>query len=281
MSANNDNIKNETNKQLNTNDTVYQNNYQHQNNSSPYSIYYTNQQSSQYDQNMNYYYNNTPSQQYQQPIIDQNQKNIASHQILANNAQLPIIQSQQKPQQINPNSQYNQFFNQQQGQPDQNLNYNQQQIPQIQQQIPQIQRQPFNYNQNQAPNQFPQYTLYYSTGNSFTNDPQARILFEDYMKNERNPPEPYNSSIKRIRFMGNFGSFALLIYMFTQIANPVKSKWRLFGEYIGISFFISTLRLGLLTTEYKKAFDYVYTGKDKNLIRKEIDILAQNKIKIV
>ena len=279
MSTNNGNIQNDTSKQINTNDSVYQNTYQHQNNSSPYSIYYTNQQGSQYDHNMNYY-NNTPPQQYQQPVIaqNQNQQQIGNHQYLQNNAQLPTIQSQQIPQQIDPNSQYNQFFNQQTGQPGQNIppqNYIQQQ------QIPQIQQQPLNYNQNQASSQFPHSTIYYSTGNSFTNDPQARILFEDYMKNERNPPEPYNSSIKRIRFMSNLGSFALLIYMFTQIANPVKSKWRLFGEYFGISFFISTVRFGLLTTEYKKAFDYVYVGKDKNLIRKEIDILAQNKLKII
>jgi hypothetical protein len=287
MSTNNgNNTQNDANKQLNNNGPVYQNTYQHQHNSSPYSIYYSNPQQSHYDNTTNYY--NTIPQPNQQSFVNLNQQPNYAQNLQISTQQQPILSQQIPQQQVNPNSQYNQFFNQQQYQPiAQNIptiGLNQEQGQPIGQILPvqnNNQLQPSNYINNQSPNQIPQSTLYYSTGKSYTNDPEIKQLFEDYWKYEKNPPEPFKSSIRRISLMGNIYSFGLLIYMLTRISNPGNSKWKLFGVYIGVSLLISTTKLGLLLAEYKKAFDYVYTGKDKSYIRKEIDILAQNKLKII
>lgn len=279
--------------------------------SSPYSIYYSGPQ----QQQQNYQNYQQPPIQYNQqssgfqPAATQlNQQQISQTNQLqpfnTNSNTPPVVESQEYSNSNNQNTvpqQYNQFFNnqippQQQAQQQfQNYqtqiqpNQNYQQIP-GNNQIPVNNYPPYNYNQQQVNQQLipynnsnQQYPALIPNMNSSMgiNKQDYSNLLGEYYKYERNPPEPFKSSINRVKIMSGLGNFALLMYVFKHSSSPTMPKMKLFGQflvgYVALGFITSSL----LMVEYKKAFDYSFANKDTATIRKELDLIRQEKVKVL
>jgi len=271
------------------------------NNISPYSIYYSGQpqqNSHNYSQQPNQFntlnnnLNNLPLEQIPNNTQQNNAQSTPANNNVTNN-----LNSYSNTMPSNIPQQYNQFFN--------NQTQQEQKYP-IQQQNPNYQPQPQIYQQNQGNYQAPlNYNLYnYSQqggnpqNNQYQNQPvpsliqnvnnpngfnqkDYTVLLSDYYKYERNPPEPYKSSIKRVRLLSGICNFGLIIYLIKHTSSSTKPKMRLFGEFLFGSLLIGFMTSSLLMVEYKKAFDYSFANKDFATIRREIDVLRQERVKVL